>query len=122
MLNQVYRLVSARQFEVQIINEKINNDTLIIRPTYLSICVADQRYFTGERDKKVLVNKLPMALIHEGVGKVIHDPKGEFKKMIELLWFLTHQLKLILLLEKIIWKLQNFALVVTMAIHKIMFF
>ena len=80
MLNQVYRLVSARQFEVQIINEKINNDTLIIRPTYLSICVADQRYFTGERDKKVLVNKLPMALIHEGVGKVIHDPKGEFKK------------------------------------------
>lgn len=80
MLNQVYRLVSPRQFEVQIVNEPMRDETIIVRPTYLSICMADQRYFTGERDKKVMAKKLPMSLIHEGVGKVIYDPKGEYKK------------------------------------------
>ena len=80
MLNQVYRLVSPKQFEVITVNEKVNEDTLIIRPEYLSICHADQRYFTGSRGKEVLAKKLPMSLIHEGIGKVIHDPKGEFQK------------------------------------------
>ena len=30
--------------------------------------------------KEVLDKKLPLTLIHEGVGKVIYDPKGEFEK------------------------------------------
>ena len=81
MLNQVYRLVSPHQFETVIVDEEIDKtDCIIVRPTYLSICHADQRYFTGSRDKKVLSQKLPMALIHEGIGEVIFDPKGEFKK------------------------------------------
>lgn len=80
MLNQVYRLVAPRQFEVQIINEPLTEDMIVVRPTYLSICMADQRYFTGQRDKKVMVKKLPMSLIHEGVGKVIYDPQGKFEK------------------------------------------
>ena len=80
MLNQVYRLVSPKQFEAITINETVSDDTIIIRPSYLSICHADQRYFTGSRDKEVLAKKLPMALIHEGIGKVIHDPKGEYKQ------------------------------------------
>ena len=80
MLNQVYRLVSPRQFESITVDEEMNNDVLIIRPTYLSICHADQRYFTGSREKEVLDKKLPMALIHEGVGEVIYDPQGEYKR------------------------------------------
>ena len=81
MLNQVYRLVSPRQFETVIVDEEIENtDYIVVRPTYLSICHADQRYFTGSRDKKVLSQKLPMALIHEGIGEVIFDPKNEFAK------------------------------------------
>lgn len=80
MLNQVYRLVSPRQFESISVNEEFNEDTIIIRPTYLSICHADQRYFTGSRDKAVLAKKLPMALIHEGIGEVIFDPKKEFQR------------------------------------------
>ncbi len=81
MLNQVYRLVSPRQFETVIVDEKIEqSDCIVVRPTYLSICHADQRYFTGSRDKKVMSQKLPMALIHEGIGEVIFDPKGEFEK------------------------------------------
>lgn len=79
MLNQVYRLVSPKQFEAITVNEEVTDETLIIRPTYLSICHADQRYFTGTRGKEAMAKKLPMALIHEGIGKVIHDPKGEYK-------------------------------------------
>lgn len=81
MLNHVYRLVSPKQFETKIVEETVGDEeTLIVRPAYLSICHADQRYYTGNRDKKVLSAKLPMALIHEGVGEVIFDPKGEFEK------------------------------------------
>lgn len=80
MLNQVYRLVSPRQFESITVNEELDKNTIIVRPNYLSICHADQRYFTGSRDKTILAKKLPMALIHEAVGTVIADPLGEFKQ------------------------------------------
>ncbi|CAM3076174.1 ribitol-5-phosphate dehydrogenase [Lactiplantibacillus plajomi] len=77
MLNQVYRLVSARQFEVQTVAEAVVTDELVVRPRYLSVCHADQRYFTGQRPDAILRQKLPMALIHEGIGTVVHDPAGE---------------------------------------------
>lgn len=77
MINQVYRLVSPRQFEVAYKDRSFRSDYVVVRPTHLSICAADQRYYTGSRDKEVLAKKLPMALIHEGVGKVVRDPKGE---------------------------------------------
>lgn len=81
MLNHVYRLVSPRQFETIIVDEEINGtDNVIVRPTYLSICHADQRYYTGTRGKEILRQKLPMALIHEAIGEVIFDPDGEFEK------------------------------------------
>ena len=79
MINQVYRLVSPRQFEVANINKELNSEQVVIKPTYLAICHADQRYFNGSRDKKTMKKKLPMALIHEGVGEVVYDSKGEFK-------------------------------------------
>ena len=78
MINQVVRLTSPRQFEIFSVEEKISSDTTIIRPTFLSICHADQRYFTGSRGKEVLKKKLPMALIHEGVGEVVLDKTGTF--------------------------------------------
>lgn len=79
MLNQVYRLVAARQFEVQTVAETVTDNDIVVRPRFLSVCHADQRYFTGSRPQSVLRKKLPMALIHEGVGEVVNDPKGEFK-------------------------------------------
>lgn len=79
MINQVYQLVAPRQFEVTYNNEDIKSDKVIIRPLYLSICAADQRYYTGSRNEKVLKNKLPMSLIHEGVGEVVYDNKGVFE-------------------------------------------
>lgn len=80
MINQIYQLVSPRQFEIAYSNKSITDDFVVIRPKYLSICAADQRYFTGSRGKKVMDKKLPMALIHEAVGEVVYDPTNSFSK------------------------------------------
>lgn len=79
MINQVYQLVAPRQFEVTYNNENIKSDQVVVRPLYLSICAADQRYYTGSRNEQVLEKKLPMSLVHEGVGEVVYDNKGIFK-------------------------------------------
>lgn len=55
-------------------------DKVIVRPTYLSICAADQRYYMGLRAKKYLKTKLPMALIHEATGQVVHAGTSKFKE------------------------------------------
>jgi ribitol-5-phosphate 2-dehydrogenase (NADP+) len=78
MINQVYKLVAPRQIVVSFEERNLEGDGIIVRPTKLSICAADQRYYTGTRGKEALKKKLPMALIHEGVGRVVYDPKGEF--------------------------------------------
>lgn len=79
MLNTVYRLTQPRKIEIAFNEIDIFSSDVIVRPTYLSICNADQRYFQGTRDAKVLAKKLPMALIHEAVGEVVHAPDGSFK-------------------------------------------
>ncbi|WP_255467206.1 zinc-binding dehydrogenase [Raoultibacter phocaeensis] len=53
---------------------------MLVRPTHLSICNADQRYYQGTRSEKVLASKLPMALIHEGIGTVLRDDSGTYKR------------------------------------------
>lgn len=78
MLNTVYRLVEPRRFEAQFTDVDIMKSDILVRPTHLSICNADQRYYQGKRAKEILDQKLPMALIHEGIGKVEYDPQGEF--------------------------------------------
>ena len=76
MINIVYRLKSPKFFEEAI--EEIELDGVIVSPTYLSICQADQRYYQGSRPGEVLEKKLPMALTHEGIGQVVYDKTGEF--------------------------------------------
>ena len=77
MINIVYRLKSPKFFEEAI--DEVELDGVIVRPTYLSICQADQRYYQGSRPADVLEKKLPMALIHEAIGEVVWDNSGEFK-------------------------------------------
>ncbi len=77
MINTVYRLCAPRRFEIAF-SEIGMTDGVIVRPTHLSICNADQRYYQGTRDPKVLKEKLPMALIHEGIGQVVYDAFGVF--------------------------------------------
>lgn len=78
MINKVYRLIAPKQITVEFEERSLDGEGIIVRPTRLSICAADQRYYTGTRGKEAMRKKLPMALIHEGVGEVIYDPKGEF--------------------------------------------
>lgn len=79
MLNAVYRLVAPRRFEVEFTDIDLCSGNVIVRPTHLSICNADQRYYQGKRAEDILKEKLPMALIHEGTGQVVFDPEGEFQ-------------------------------------------
>lgn len=78
MLNTLYQLKRPRQFEAVFKNVDLDGQHVLVRPTYLSICNADQRYYQGTRDKEILKHRLPMALIHEGTGSVIYDPTGTF--------------------------------------------
>lgn len=78
MLNAVYQLAAPHRFEVAVRDECVGPDSVIVRPTHLSICNADQRYYQGTRGAKILAEKLPMALIHEGVGEVLRDQTGTF--------------------------------------------
>lgn len=77
MINIVYRLKSPKFFEESI--DEIELDGVVVRPTFLSICQADQRYYQGSRPAEILDKKLPMALIHEGIGEVVFDNSNSFK-------------------------------------------
>lgn len=79
MLNTVYQLVAPRRFEMVFREIDLQSENLIVRPTHMAICHADQRYYQGLRPAEILAQKLPMALIHECIGSVVYDPKGEFK-------------------------------------------
>lgn len=79
MINRVYRLKEAGYVESDFEELKVPSDGVIVRPTYLSICAADQRYYMGKRSPEVMAKKLPMALIHEAIGMVLLDKTGTFR-------------------------------------------
>lgn len=79
MINAVYRLVAPGMIDVACTEPDLKT-SVILRPEYLSICKADQRYYLGNRSREALKEKLPMALIHECVARVVFDPTGHFKK------------------------------------------
>ena len=77
MINYIYQLITPHIISVKYQDIDISKD-VIIRPKYMSICHADQRYYQGTRDLKTLNQKLPMALIHECCGQVIKDNTNTF--------------------------------------------
>lgn len=80
MINTQYKLISPKVIETFFSDINLEKTDILVQPEALSICKADMRYFFGLRDAKVLKKKLPLALIHEAVGKVLYDPSGELKK------------------------------------------
>ena len=78
MINRIYRLKEAGRIESDFRSISLSDSSVIVRPKYLSICAADQRYYRGERSPEAMKKKLPMALIHEGVGTVLWDPTNTF--------------------------------------------
>lgn len=79
MINQVYQLISPRTFSIKYDDIPLHNENVIVRPIYLSLCHADQRYYQGKRSPEILAKKLPSALIHEGCAEVVLDNRGIFK-------------------------------------------
>ena len=77
MINQIFQLVQPKVISVQY-SELSLDDKVIVRPEYMAVCHADQRYYFGQRDINVLNKKLPMALIHECCGRVCYDPTRTF--------------------------------------------
>lgn len=78
MIYQKIQLASPKNFISTYENSKIYGNILWVKPTVLSICAADQRYFWGERPPHILQKKLPMALIHEGIGEIFFDPNNQY--------------------------------------------
>ena len=78
MLNQVFQLVRPKNITIKYEDISTNESKVLIKPSYMALCHADQRYFQGKRDPKILAKKLPMALIHESCGVVVSDPTRTF--------------------------------------------
>ena len=79
MINYIYHLIAPKVIAAKFDDLKLDDDGVLVRPSYLALCHADGRYYRGLRPKEVLERKLPMALVHEAVGTVVNDPKGEFE-------------------------------------------
>ncbi len=78
MITRLYRLMDAKRIELVQREVAFSRGDVLIRPEHLAICAADQRYYLGRRRKEILAKKLPMALIHEATGTVLHDTLGRF--------------------------------------------
>lgn len=76
MKNTIIKLVEPKHFAKFENQLEPGQDEVLVRPEYLSICAADQRYYSGRRDKESLEKKLPMALIHEAWGTVVENAEG----------------------------------------------
>ena len=79
MIKQIIRLIRPGLFLPCFVIENPKKNDILVRPRFLSICAADQRYYQGNRPPEVLAKKLPLALFHEAVGEVLRDPSGELK-------------------------------------------
>jgi ribitol-5-phosphate 2-dehydrogenase len=76
MIGRIYRLVDAQRIEMVQREVGFDENTVLVKPDYLSICAADNRYYFGMRKREVLDKKLPMALIHEATATVLYDSSG----------------------------------------------
>ncbi len=80
MIGRIYRLIDAKRIEMVQREVKFGTNDVIVKPDYLSICAADQRYYFGQRDRETMNKKLPMALIHEATATVMYDASGKLSR------------------------------------------
>ena len=79
MKSKVYELVEPYTVKEVIKERELKSNWVAVTPKLGCICHADLRYFTGSRSPEVLAKKLPMALIHEGIGEVIESKSDKFQ-------------------------------------------
>ncbi|SFL99890.1 ribitol-5-phosphate 2-dehydrogenase [Paenibacillus sp. 1_12] len=77
--SQAYRLIKPREVVEAAIVHEVHDYEVVVEPSIASICHADLRYFTGQRRPEALARKLPMALIHEGIGTIMQSATAELK-------------------------------------------
>ncbi|MDR6553318.1 alcohol dehydrogenase catalytic domain-containing protein [Paenibacillus qinlingensis] len=73
VVSRAYRLVKPRDVQDIVIEHEVHDWEVVVEPKIGSVCHADLRYFTGQRRAEALARKLPMALIHEGIGTIIQS-------------------------------------------------
>jgi ribitol-5-phosphate 2-dehydrogenase len=78
--SRVYRLVKPRQVVETLVERVVRKGQVVVEPAIGSICHADLRYFTGKRRLDALERKLPMALVHEGIGRIVESTVPELKR------------------------------------------
>jgi ribitol-5-phosphate 2-dehydrogenase (NADP+) len=76
MKNIQYKLIKPffiKKIETEMI---LNKNKILIKPYLVSVCKSDLRYYSGNRDKIILKLKLPLILLHEGIGVVMKSKMG----------------------------------------------
>lgn len=79
MFSRLIKIVEPYRFEQYITCIEKQKKMALIKPTFLSICKADMRYYLGLREENILALKYPFCLIHEAIGEIVNDTK-EFKR------------------------------------------
>jgi len=74
-----FRLIKPYKFQQEFIEHEYRKGEVVVNPSLISVCHADLRYFTGRRRKEAMDQKLPMALFHEGIGKIEKSTTPEVK-------------------------------------------
>lgn len=69
--SRTLRLTKPHVVQEVLVERSVPKGFAVVEPTIASICHADLRYFGGHRKPEVLAKKLPMALLHEGIGTVV---------------------------------------------------
>ncbi|MGM0214332.1 alcohol dehydrogenase catalytic domain-containing protein [Enterococcus sp. AZ109] len=76
--SRVFSLTKPEVIEEVEKTREVPKGWVAVEPTYASICHADLRYFAGLRRPEALAKKLPMALLHEGIGIVKQSGSPDF--------------------------------------------
>ncbi|MEF3301702.1 alcohol dehydrogenase catalytic domain-containing protein [Paenibacillus sp. GYB003] len=72
-----YRLLRPRELTDVVLERDVREGEVVVEPTLASICHADLRYYTGQRRAEALARKLPLTLIHEGIGRIVSSRSAE---------------------------------------------
>lgn len=77
--SRTFRLLSPGEVKEVTIERTVRDGEVAVEPTIASICHADLRYYLGLRRPEALAKKLPMALLHEGIGRVVESKSDAVK-------------------------------------------
>ncbi|GKU83902.1 alcohol dehydrogenase catalytic domain-containing protein [Niallia sp. NCCP-28] len=77
MQSRTFWLLQPGKLEERSIEREIKDGEVVIEPSMASVCHADIRYYAGLRKPEAMAKKLPMALLHEGIGTVIESRSQE---------------------------------------------